>query len=325
MNSELNTKIERMLDSYLILEKAFKWEHNLTKHFAALVLSSKYLNVNPEEIKLALETIKSNTAWHSNFRGSYRFMLASLMVAEDEGVERIFSQILQNEQILKNAGFKQGTHMPIAAYTLHKVSEGVNAVQVAEKAHDVYLEMKKAHPWLTGTDDYAMSLLLAQSGCDMERIEALYASLAKQGFSKGNDLQRLSHILALSSSPVDKLVEDCVSIKRYMKENKITLYATYYTSLGIIAHILGEDHRVLGDWVDLTRQMNGMKKYKWLGKGMNLMLASAIISYSWLTADSIGDASRIALGISVETLIAAQTVAIITASTAAVAASSSSS
>ena len=110
-----------------------------------------------------------------------------------------------------------------------------------------------------------------------------------------------------------------------MKENRITLYASYYTSLGIIAHILGEDQRVLGDWVELTKHMNGMKKYKWLGKGMNLMLASAIISYSWLSDDSVGEASRIALGISVETLIAAQTVAIITASTAAVAASSSSS
>lgn len=325
MNSELNMKIERMLDSYLILEKAFKWEHNLTKHFAALVLSSKHSSINPDEIKQALETIKSNTAWYSNFRGSYRFMLASLMVAEDEGVERIFSQILENEQILKEAGFKQGTHMPIAAYTLQKVSAGVNVAQVAERAHEVYLAMKKEHPWLTGTDDYAMSLLLAQSGCDMERIEALYTSLAKQGFTKGNDLQRLSHILALSSSPVEKLVEDCVSIKRYMKENRITLYASYYTSLGIIAHILGEDQRVLGDWVELTKHMNGMKKYKWLGKGMNLMLASAIISYSWLSDDSIGEASRIALGISVETLIAAQTVAIITASTAAVAASSSSS
>lgn len=324
MNSEMIAKVERMLEGYLVLEKAFKWEHNLTKHFAALVLTSKEIPIGSDGIKSALEVIKSNTAWHSHFRGSYRFMLASLMVAEEGGAERIFAQILQNEDLLKNAGFKQGTHMPMAAYTLHKLSEDADAMQIADTAYGLYMSMKKSHPWLTGSDDYAMSLLLAKSGCDINRVETLYNALAKQGFTKGNDLQRLSHILALSDSPVETLVDHCLTIKRKMKENKLTLYATYYTSLGIIAHILGEDQGVLQDWMDLTHHMNKMKKYKWLGKGMNLMLASAVVSYGWLSDDTISEVSKITLGISVETLIAAQTVAIITASTAAVAASSSS-
>ena len=325
MKTELKNNVDKMLESYMTIEKAFKWEHNLTKHFAAMVLMSKQKTIDTDAIKNAVDIIKSNTSWTSHFRGSYRFMLASLMVSESKQPESIFQKTLQNEQILKDVGFKQGTHMPIAAYTLHKVSEEENPQTIAQRAFEVYSLMKSEHPWLTSSDDYAMSILIAKTGADINRIEALYVELSKHGFSKGNDLQRLSHILALSERDVSALVNDCVLIKRTLKENKLNLYATYYSALGIVAHILHEDNRILNDWIELTHHMNQMKKYKWLGKGMNLMLASALVSYEWLSEDAVSEISKITLGISVETLIAAQTVAIIAASSAAVAASSASS
>lgn len=327
MNEHLKNTADQMLERYLELEKAFMWEHNLTKHFVALVLTQQNKEVNKETIKNAIEVINANTGIFSNFRGLYRFMLAGLMITESDSVEGTFNRILQSEQYLKDAGFKQGTHMPIACYALYKSSKEDDPKVMARHAYEIYCNLKSNHPWLTSSDDYSMSVLLAKTEGDLSRIEDAYDGLNNAGFYKGNELQRLSHILALSNRSIDEVVSECVALKALLKENKLNLSATFYAALGIITLINIEDPHVSRDWIELSHYLNSQKKYKWLGKGMNVLLASSIVSEQWIKESATStpsEVSKIAISISVESLIAAQMAALIAATSASAAAASAS-
>lgn len=327
MNDYLKNTADQMLERYLELEKAFMWEHNLTKHFVALILTQQNKEVNKETIKNAIEVINANTGIFSNFRGLYRFMLAGLMITESDSVEGTFNRILQSEQYLKDAGFKQGTHMPIACYALYKSSKVDDPKAMARRAYEIYGNLKSNHPWLTSSDDYSMSILLAKTEGDLNRIEAAYNGLNQAGFYKGNELQRLSHILALSDRPIDTVVAECVKLKGQLKANKLNLSATFYAALGIVTLISIEDPQISRDLIELSHYLNGQKKYKWLGKGMNVLLASSIVSEQWIKASMTSansEVSQIAISISVESLIAAQMAALIAATSASAAAASAS-
>lgn len=319
MNEHLKNTADQMLERYLQLEKAFMWEHNLTLHFVALVLTQHNKEVNKETMKNAIEVINANTGLFSNYRGLYRLMLAGLMITESDSVEGPFSRILQSEQYLKDAGFKQGTHMPIASYALYKTAAGEDPKSIAHRAREIYSNLKSNHPWLTSSDDYAMSILLVKSNGDLSRIEAAYSGLNRAGFYKGNELQHLSHILALSDKPIDTVIDECVKLKALLKENKLNLSMTFYAALGIITLIHIEDPQISKDWIELSHYLNHQKKYKWLGKGMNVLLASSLISDQWIKDTTASEVSKIAISISVESLIAAQMATLIAASSASVA------
>ncbi len=321
MNAYLKDKADQMLERYLELEKAFMWEHNLTKHFTALVLTQTERSVSKEGIKNAIDVINSNTGAFSYFRGTYRFMLAGLMVSESDSIEGTFSRIQTCEQNLKTAGFKNGTHMPIASYALYKCAGDEDSLSVARRAHDIYGLLKTNHPWITSSDDYSMAILLAKSECDLNRIEEAYNALNDLGFHKGNELQSLSHILALSNRSIQEVVAVCSNLKKQLKDNKLNLSVSFYAALGIITLIYFEDEGITADWMALSNYMNQQKKYKWLGKGMNVLLASALVSDRWIKESEVG---RITISISIETLIAAQMAALIAATTASAAAASSS-
>jgi len=319
MNAYLRSKADQMLERYIVLEKAFMWEPTLTKHFSALIFTQMEKEISKEAIKNAIDVINANTGVFSSFRGLYRFMIASLMVTESESVEGTFSRILACEQNLKEVGFKQGTHMPIASYALYKSAGDENALSVATRAHSIYESLKSNHPWITSSDDYSMAILLAKSNCDLSRIEEAYQALNGYGFYKGNELQSLSHILALSNRPIEEVAKVCRDLKDKLKANKLTLSVSFYAALGIISLIYFEDPQIVDEWIELSQYLNQQKKYKWLGKGMNVLLASALVSDRWIKESEV---SRIAISISIESLIAAQMAALIATSTASAAAAS---
>lgn len=312
---------DEMLDKYIALEKAFMWEHNLTKHFVAFLYTVNHKSVDKETLKNAIDVINQETGVFSYYRGTYRFMLAGLLSIESSSIEGLLGKILQNEQALKNVGFKNGMHLPLASYALYKVSGDLDNNRVAGKAFEIYQMMKKSHPWLTSSDDYAMSVLLASSACELDRIEQIYQRLVAAGFSKCNELQRLSHILALSNRPVEEVSLHCTSLRDQLKANKLTVYSSFYAALGTVTLISLEEPALIADWIALSLYLNKQKKFKWLGKGMNILLASAIISDEWIKETTASEVAKISLSISIESLIAAQTAALIAAISASIVAS----
>ncbi|MCM1988968.1 DUF4003 family protein [Oceanirhabdus seepicola] len=328
MKSELKSKVDNMLDVFIKISKDYKWENNLSQHFAALTYILKNKEFEKEKIDDMKKVIKENTGVFSSYRGNTMFILSMLLCSEYDNPNEKFIKMMDYDKKLKAEGFKNNTYLPIANYALLLTCEEDLIDSRIKKAYEIYCEMKKNHPWLTSGDDYPLCVLLANSDkpidTNIKNIEDCYKLLNEEGFSKGNGLQFLSHILSIGDEYNSEKVQRCKKIFDSLKENKLRIYSSYYAALGLITLISKDNNEVIQDLIDVAEYLNGLKKYKWLGKGMNVLIASAIVSTEYIE-DKTNQKDLIAttLGITVEALIAAQTAAMVATAAASTAAVSS--
>ncbi|MCD4711963.1 MAG: DUF4003 domain-containing protein [Clostridiales bacterium] len=325
MNAILKEKADNMLDMVLALEKSYKWEHNLARHFTALLYTRRGLPKDFHRIDEATSAIKSTTGVFSNYRGTIKFILATLLALEEGDVASNLEKIKEAEVVLKESGFKSSIYLPMTSYTLFSGSDAFEYRSVSERANTIYKEMKKAHPFLTDGADYPLSVLIAQKQKRTDTIEQIYESLSQRGFTKGNELQLLSHILSLSTLGTSQLIEKCVELNTTLKANKLKSSMGYYPSIAMIALLEEGSHKLTEDFMELTKYLMKLKKFKWLGKGMNMLFASALVADQWIeehSDENVTDMETV-LGLTIESVIIAQTVAMIAAISAATAASSS--
>jgi hypothetical protein len=329
MNIDLRNKIDEMLNLYMEISREFKWENHLTNHFAAMTYTIKNKSFNSDRIKSVKDYIKDNTGVFSYYRGHTCYTLSMLLCSEYENPEAKFSSMLVNDKKLKESGFKNNMHLPITNYALLMTCNENEIDSRINKASEIYCEMKKNHPWLTYGDDYPLCILAASKKESVaiiaNEMEECYRSLHDLGFSRGNSLQFLSHILSFSGEDVDTKTQRCRNIYDKLKENKLKLYNNYYASLGFLSLLGKESDNAVDMLIDLSLYMKDLKKYKWLGNGTNVLLASGLVCSKFINERKNNkDIIETSIGISIEALIAAQTAASIAAITAASAAASSS-
>lgn len=323
MKESIEAKVQLMMRNFELLRKPYKWEHELVRHLVALTYANKGLEVELEEIAEVKAYIKSQTGVFSAFRGNLCFAFSGLLSSSSSEPKVLFDEMLGNQKILKNAGFKNSTYLPTALYALSVTESDLSVNDYVDNAYKVYREMKQNHPFLTSGDDYALAILLADSNHDTTLLEVYYEALNQRGFSKSNGLQMLSHILAFSEKEVGETVDQCDYIAQMLKAHKLKVYADFYPALGLMSLLDGDQGELANDLIEVATFLRDQKKYKWIGKGMNLLMASAIIASDYVDKKSGSDAvMSAALSVSIETIIAAQQAAMIAAITASTAAAS---
>lgn len=327
MKNIYEKKISNLIQNYEVLGKSFKWENDLVKHLVSLTFTMENKEISEkeiEEIKEMKEYIKDKTSVFSNFRGYMLFSLAGMLVETSNDPKRQFDIMLENEEILKSVGFKSSPYLPTTLYALSNAYTGEDVKGYAEKAMDIYKEMKNNHPFLTNRGDYVLAVLLAGRDTDIDNLEHFYKKLDNNGLSKSNGLQMLSHILVFSERNVDDTVKSCMDIYNYLKENKLKVYPDYYPAIGILS-LLDIREEVKSDLVEIAHYLKIQKKYKWLGKGMNVLIASSLITSEYIRPSSKDGVVSSSLNVSIQSIIAAQQAAMIGAMVAASSAAAASS
>lgn len=321
MNSNYKNTCDKLIDNFALLKSSYRWENDLSKWLVALSYAVKNEEVDTKNIDLIKDYIKKETAMFSPFRGTSLFTLSGLLSLDALDARSKFDTMNKNYEAVKKAGFKQTSYIPIALYTLSQIFDSRDYTSYAEEAMDIYKEMKANHPFLTGGDDYALAILLIKERSKLDKIEVLYKALREAKFDSSNGLQMMSHILTFSDEPVKLLVERCSHIRDVLKKNKLRVYADYYAAIALLA-LAGIDSAV-DDLVELALYLKSNKHAKWIGKGMVVMLASAIITSS-LIDNSDDELIITSLKVSIQSIIMAQQAAMIAMIGASAAATSSS-
>jgi len=332
MNQLVNVKLDRLIDIFQQVSTQYKWEQSLTNHFIALTYTLNNRNFDKEKIEDVRDHIKKTTGVFSNYRGTSKIILSALLACQYDNPKHEFDKILNFDKSMKAAGFKNNMYLPIANYALLATCSEECVDTRIEKAIEIYSEMKKNHPWLTSGDDYPLSVLLASSDLSVNSIidnmEDCYQLLNENGFGKNNGLQFLSHILGFRQEENKVKVLRCKEIFDKLKENKMKVYSGGYAVIGFLA-ILGEKgYEAVDEVIEVVKILKSTKKYKWLSKETHLYTAAALVSDVYIQdMKNQKDLIQTAIGISIEALIAAQTVATIAvaSSTAAIAGASASS
>lgn len=324
MEQLVEQKLDRLIGLFQQVSEQYKWEQSLTNHFTALTYTLNNRNFDKEKIEDVRVHMKKTTGIFSNYRGTSKIIISALLACQYDNPKQEFDKMLNYDKKMKEAGFKNNMYLPIANYALLATCGEELVDKRIIKAKVIYSEMKNNHPWLTGGDDYPLSILLANSDASVnsiiENMEDCYNLLNENGFGKNNGLQLLSHILGFRLEDNKSKVLRCKEIFDKLKENKMKVYSTGYAVIGFLSILGDKGNDAVEQVIEVVKVLRSTKKYKWLTKETHLYTAAALVSDVYIeNIKGQKDLIQTAIGISIEALIAAQTVAVIAAASSAAA------
>ncbi|MCM1567275.1 MAG: DUF4003 domain-containing protein [Candidatus Dehalobacter alkaniphilus] len=329
MDSNLRKKAESLINIYQQVAKDFRWKNSSSINtLIALSYVTKDKAYDRKEIERVNDYIKKNLGSFSSFR-QRSILYSALLLVNSPDPETKLDILLAYDEKLKENGFRSYTYRPVTAYTLFLNCEPRKADIRIAKAYEIFTEMKKHHPWLTSGDDYAVSILLAASDKPVQSIiakmEELYKELHECGFSRGNGLQFLSHILSLSEENSKAKAARCRILYDFFGQNKLKVYANNYGTLGLLTLLEDKSQRAAREVLGMSEVLREDRNIRWLGKETIFLTAASLVSCTMLESlKNSNDVIYTNAFVTIEALIAAQNAAMIGAACAATAASSGS-
>ena len=195
--------------------------------------------------------------------------------------------------------------------------------------NNLYENMKHNHFWLTSADDYVFASVLATTDLDLKQldleVEKCYTLLKQDGFHTGNDLQSLSHILAIGEEyNIDKC-KNAMKLYLGLKSEKCKLQYDGLATLGVLTLINQDIDKIVNEVKQVYDYIKEKKGYgSWsLDTSMRTILAANLVSDFYVDGMKKG-VLQVALGNSINSIIIAQQQSMAAAIYAATAAASSS-
>lgn len=321
-----NQRIATYTGIFETLKKELRWK--ISNNQLLMAIAATYLtgdkSFDSKRFLFIADEIKKQSKPLSIWRSQSRFPIAALMdIHFDDAADRIPQLFHLYDQIVA-AKFHRGAFTCIAAATL--LVQGKNSQEEAEaviaRAKEVYQGMKQEHRFLTSSEDYPIAIALACQNRDdiMEEAAHQYDDLYRRGFRKGNDLQFLSHILALGSPySAQPLTSNAATALDAMKDSGLKPKPSYYPFIGMLALLPDIQNHVHMVQV-LYDKLKTQKHFKWQ-KDMNIMLATVLVVKEQLEDDTMVDTSLFTI---IESILQAQQAALTAAAVSAAAAQNNS-
>lgn len=292
---------------------------------ALYVMNHKELNT--EKLLNLAEQIRKKAGFFTTMQSHTRYTTAAALDVNFEQPEDRVDTLFHLYDELKNAKFSSGVYTYLAAsIILTNEKKDMTSEQIIQRAKVIYDGMKVEHPFLTGSSDYPLAVMLAYEDQPdiIQQMEDFYENLSENGFQKGNDLQFLSHILTLNTkSNAGNPVSRAATVSDEFRQAGIRPKGMYYPIIGMLALLPREEFKMY-EITNLYDQLNAQKAFKWQ-KDMNLIMAVAFYVNYKLEHHSLPETS---LYTTLEMLLQAQQavmIATIASTTAAVHASDNSS
>ncbi|MCM3601165.1 DUF4003 domain-containing protein [Robertmurraya korlensis] len=326
MRNTLQDKVNEYANIYEQLYKSLKWKVSDTRTLM-LVASMYVVNQKPFDLQRFEEIsngIKKDVGMFSTLNSPHRFTYAAMLDIRFENPMDNFIELLKIYDQLIDSKFSRETFTYLCAY-LFLADDTIGDLQARiKRSMTFYKGMKSNHFFLTSSSDYPLAVLLAkeEGSVDelLEKMEYFYENLAQNGFSKGNDLQFLSHILSLHSSDKTIVTERCtILLDEFKRRGDIKLRKMHYPVLGLLS-FLENGVQELDRIKEINTLLNQNKRFKW-NKDINLILA-----INFLMSEKIDNSSLIGTNMYtiIESIIQAQQAVMVATVTSTAVASSSS-
>jgi hypothetical protein len=297
------------------------WQHTYLQHLAALSFTVGGRAYDDARLRSMMDRIRNSFGVFSSFRSS-AFLLAVQLLTGAEDPDRALGRLIAIEPMLRDEGIRSYSFAPLLASVLVRTGTRADLPLLLGRTKLCYEELHRAHPFLTGADDYPLAAMIAVSEGNpallMANVESIYSLLHLQGYSRGNGLQMLSLTLSLGESTPAEKVARVLSLDERLRAGGIRLWAQYYGALGLLALLPDPKGTLADEALEVVADLRTRKYYRSLEKGMLLLFATLLLSEQAVH----GEGSTVA-GVPLEVLIAAQTAAMVAASIAATSAASS--
>lgn len=294
-NFQQQNKTTTYIQLFNELKKQLKWKITDNRLFMAMaslyVMNDKTLDSH-HLLEIA-EHIKKRAKMFSAMKSHSRFTTAAFLDTNFDNPMEQIEDLFNYYHMFRQEKFQRGIFSYISASIILKNQDKeVNPHGIILKTKNIYQAMKKEHPFLTSMSDYPLATLLAyeQHSDIVPTIEVFYDGLSKNGFRKGNDLQFISHILALSrDESVNTVMNRSTHIFDQFKKVGINPKPLYYPVIGMLA-LLPQDMLDMQEIYEMYDTLNQEKYFKWQ-KDTNLMMAASFFAKDKLEHAHIAETS----------------------------------
>lgn len=329
LSNNLQLKCDLFAENYQILKKNFKWEYSMMLRLAAIIYANAGLKADVEAIKKAKEIIKNNTGIFSTFKDISFFVLSTLFSLEKNPEDK-FLKTKRIYDEMKKIGFRSSPYLTLAAFFVANQTEDQNVAAVIGRAKEFYDSMKREHKFLTSSDDYGYAAMLATTDLEVamtiKEMEICY-ELLKKNFGIGNELQSLTHVLAMGEEHAQVKCERVLKLFESLnrKDCKTSKYHNL-ANLGILVLISEDVEKLTDEIAEVSQYLLEKKGFgRWSISKQDRTLFSSVLVVDEYLNDMKKNSITMTLTNSITNLIIAQQTAMIIAVSSASAAAASSS
>lgn len=280
----IEKRCELLNDNKNVLRSVFTLDNNLMILAGAAVLAGMGAAADVVKIREARELLRGKKGVFSNFRGNLRIPLICVMSIQPDP-EAYLDSVTEVMDSIKVGKLVGSDYRLTAAMTLRAHADTPKAVALVETTERIYASMKKAHPWLTSSEDLPLAALLAGSGAQdyliAEEAETLYGLLKKR-FHDSDSVQALSHVLSLGSGEAARKAEKLIAIHDELKRSRHPFTKgkglAVLGTLSFIDKPADELARLVIEADDCLKSFKGFGNFTLGGRERRLFAAQAVIA-----------------------------------------------
>jgi hypothetical protein len=319
MKETLRNNCDLFAENYYALKKNYRWSNSINTRLGALLYVLENRNLDIEAINKCRKIINDNTGALSQFRDITNIIVSVILSLQKEP-EAYFKRIISVYDAMKKEGFHSSPYLILAATSVVSQAEKEQYQWIITSARSYYNAMKAEHRFITSSDDYCYSALLAISGKpvseDILEMEKCYQRL-QQSFTHSNAMQSLSHILTLSSKNIDtkcKQVEDMYhALRKYKCKFGLGIELSF---LGVVVLLEEDTEKLAAEIAEINEYLSSKKGFgSWSLVDKERIMYSIALACSAYLDDSKKNTLEMILTNNITGILRAQQVTTVTAAT----------
>lgn len=233
--------------------------------FAALTLAYANEPDLAQRLENAAAALREKAGWSSPLRSSLRYSVAALIIKNGLSPVRTHAAVKATRESFRSARLSRSGIPSTMAALLLVVHQGGRKAPATHlrRMRAFYDAWKEDHPWLTGQDDYPMAALHATRDDDVmevsKRIEEIYQAARQYRFSRGNQLQLASHILALEDLGALEAAQRLADVRAELKGLRIRTYESHYDELALLTLVRGGAYAIARDFQETVEALRAAR------------------------------------------------------------------
>ena len=241
------------LETFERLRARKRWTTDaVTYRFVALTLGAGGVRISHDRLEEVAAGLRRRAGWTSPLRSEIRYVVAAMILRRDLDAATVHRQVIATRDRFGEHGIKRrGTGATLAALLLALQAEGRRVPKPhIERLARIYAQWRADHFWLTDANDLPAAALHAGRTVSVESltedVRRAYARLRDAGFRRGNQLQLVSHLLAVDPRGTDNAVQRFAVVADHLRRAGERIGTGRYDEIAVLALTQGPPGHVVG-------------------------------------------------------------------------------
>ena len=233
--------VEHYLEVFEALRRSKRWstDTNILR-FAALTLAASDVADPGAGVEATAKVLVEEAGGFSPLNSSIRHAVAAILIRRGLDPVEIVHRTKETLAVFKEHKLKKGGTSPYLAAMLLVMDAGcgIPPRHTVVKMKEIIDRWTADHWWLTDSGDYPMAAMHATREVSVEQlgleVEEIYQFLQKRKFSRGNQLQLVSHLLMFSGLGPREAAQRFDRMAAALKAKGQRVWESYYDEVALL-------------------------------------------------------------------------------------------